>query len=136
MGLLDGIAKQFLTNLSGGEGKNPLLDIALGLLANPQTGGLQGLMETFRNKGMADTLSSWISTGENQPISAGQILNVLGQNQIRRMANEAGISQEEAASGLADLLPQVIDKLTPNGKLPDGNLLEEAFKMFQGKTQL
>lgn len=78
MGLFDTIAKEVLGKISGGGGQNPLLDIALGLIANPKTGGLEGLVESFKNKGLGDIISSWIGTGQNKPISKDQILNALG----------------------------------------------------------
>ena len=70
MGILDEMAKGVLGKaLGGGSSQNPLMDIVLGLITNPQTGGLQGLIQTFKEKGLGDAVSSWISTGENQPVS-------------------------------------------------------------------
>ena len=94
-------------------------------------GGLQGLVENFKSKGLEDIISLWIGTGPNQPISEDQILNVLGKEQIQKMVEKVGISQEEASGGLASLLPEIIDKLTPNGKLPDSGLLDEVKKMIK-----
>lgn len=136
MGLFDTITKEILGKLSGGDAKNPLLDIALSLIANPKTGGLEGLVESFKNKGLGDIMSSWIGTGQNQPISKDQILNVLGKDQIQKMAEKIGISQEEASGGLASLLPEIIDKLTPNGKLPDSGLLDEVKKVIRGRMDV
>jgi uncharacterized protein YidB (DUF937 family) len=133
MGLFDTLAKEFIGKLGGG-GQNPLLNTIMGMLSNPQTGGIQGLVDAFKSKGLGDVISSWIGTGENQPISGDQIKNVLGLDQIRNVAEKAGISQDEATGGLASLLPQIIDKLTPNGKLPESGLLDEAMKMLKGKT--
>lgn len=133
MGLFDTLAKEVMGKIGGG-GSNPLLDIVMGLLSNPQSGGLQGLVKAFQSKGLGDIISSWIGTGENQPISGDQVKNVLGLDQIRNLAEKAGLSQEEATGGLASLLPQIIDKLTPEGKMPEGNLLDEAMKMLKGKT--
>jgi uncharacterized protein YidB (DUF937 family) len=110
-----------------------LLDMALSIITNPKTGGLQGLVENFKNKGLEGVISSWIGTGQNQPISKDQILNVLGKDRIQNIAEKVGVSQEEATGGLANLLPEIIDKLTPNGKLESG-LLDEALKMLKGKV--
>ncbi len=131
MGLFDAIAKEILGKVSGGNVQNPLLQIALGLIANPKTGGLEGLVESFKNKGLGDIINSWVGTGQNQPISKEQILGVLGRDQIQKMAEKVGISQEEASGGLASFLPEVIDKLTPTGKLPEGGLMEELKKMIK-----
>ena len=121
MGLLDemvkGLAGKFLGG--GGSTQNPLLETALSLLTDPQTGGLGGLAETFKSKGLSDIISSWVSTGENPPISGNQIQNVLGSGLIQQIAKKLGASGEEVSGGLAGLLPEIIDKLTPNGTLPE-----------------
>ena len=103
----------------------------MNLINNPKTGGIEGLVETFKNKGLGGIMSSWISTGENQPISKEQISDVLGNDQIRKMARKIGISPEETTGGLVSLLPEIIDKLTPNGKLPEGGVLDEVLKALR-----
>jgi len=70
-------------------------------------------------------MSSWVSTGENQPVSGEQLTSVFGNNMIQEIAQKLGISSADASSGLAALLPQVIDKLTPNGTVPEGDLLAQ-----------
>jgi len=133
MGLLDQIVKGLAGKfLGGGTGaQNPLLDIALSLLTNPQTGGLEGLVETFKGKGLNDIMSSWISTGQNLPISANQIQNVLGSDLIQQFAKKLGASNADVSGGLANLLPELIDKLTPTGQLPEKNVLEQGLKMLK-----
>ena len=133
MGLLDqivkGLAGKFLCG--GGGAQNPLLDIALSLLSNPQTGGLGGLAETFKNKGLGDIMSSWISTGQNLPISSGQIQQVLGSDLVQQFAKKLGASNEDVSGGLASLLPGLIDKLTPNGQLPGKDVLEQGLRKLK-----
>ena len=133
MGLLDQIVKGLAGKfLGGGAGtQNPLLDIALGLINNPQEGGLTGLLETFKGKGLGDAVSSWISTGQNQPVSGEQITHVLGKEQIQQIAEKIGIPKGEVSSGLASILPQIIDKLTPNGTLPESGLLEQGLSLVK-----
>jgi uncharacterized protein YidB (DUF937 family) len=133
MGLLDQVVKGLAGKfLGGGAGtQNPLLDIALGLLTNPQTGGLGGLVEAFKNKGMNDLMSSWISTGQNLPISGNQLQDVLGNDLIRQFAQKLGSSNEEVSGGLASLLPDLIDKLTPNGQLPEKGALQKGLRMLR-----
>jgi uncharacterized protein YidB (DUF937 family) len=108
--------------LSGGQsaGSNPLLNIVMQLINNPQTGGLGGLVQSFEQGGLGEVVKSWVSTGQNLPISAEQIKAVLGGGQLQDIASQLGVSPEQASGGLADLLPQVIDKMTPNGQLPEG----------------
>ena len=133
MGLLDQIVKGLAGKfLGGGAGaQNPLLDIALSLLSNPQTGGLGGLVETFKSKGLNDIVSSWVSTGQNLPISGNQIQEVLGSGLIQEFAKKLGASNEDVSGGLANLLPNLIDKLTPNGQLPEKDTLKQGLKMLR-----
>ena len=125
MGLLDEMVKGLAGKVLGGGGgtQNPLLEIALSLLTNPQTGGLGGLVETFKSKGLSDIMSSWVGTGQNLPISGNQIQEVLGSGLIEQFAKKLGSSGEEVSGGLASLLPEIIDKLTPNGSLPESDAL-------------
>ena len=134
MGLLDDLGKGLLGKLAGGgEGQNPLMDVITGLINNPNTGGLSGLVQTFASKGLGDVVGSWISTGENQPISAEQVQHVLGKDQLQAISEKLGVSTQEASGGLAELLPQIIDKLTPQGSIPQGGLLEEGLGLLKGK---
>ncbi len=74
MGVLGEMAKGLLGKaLGGGSSQNPLMDIVMGLITNPQSGGLQGLIQTFKEKGLGDAMFSWISTGENQSVSGDQM---------------------------------------------------------------
>ncbi len=131
MSLFDAIKKEALGRL---QGKNPLVDAALGLITNPDTGGLSGLVETLKSKGLGDAVSSWIGTGQNQPVSADQIERALGSERVQEIAQKVGIPKEQISSGLATLLPQIIDRLTPKGKLPEGSSLEEGVDAIK-KTQ-
>jgi uncharacterized protein YidB (DUF937 family) len=132
MGILGEMAKGLLGKvLGGGSSQNPLMDIVLGLITNPQTGGLQGLIQTFKEKGLGDAMSSWISTGENQPVSGDQIQHALGGNFIQQIAQQLGSSKSEVSGGLANLLPDIIDKLTPTGKLPEGDQLLQGMEMLK-----
>lgn len=135
MGLLDGL----MGSLMGGQqqgGDNPLLQIAMQMLSNrgeggAGVGGLGGLMDTLQNAGLGEQLKSWIGTGENLPISADQLSQALGSDKIRDIAGQLGMSHGEVSGGLADMLPQLIDKITPNGQLPDNhNLIENALSAF------
>jgi uncharacterized protein YidB (DUF937 family) len=78
-------------------------------------------------------MSSWISTGKNLPISPDQLRNGIGEERLRSLAQHAGVSEESASSQLSDLLPGLIDKLTPDGKLPDSSILEKGLEMLKGK---
>ncbi len=127
MGLLDGLLGQVLGNIGGGGGQGNLLANALmGLLNGQGGGGLGGLIGQLQQNGLGQQVASWISTGQNMPVSAEQILQALGQGQVSQIAAQAGLNTQQASTGLAQLLPQLIDHLTPAGTLPQGNDLEQA----------
>ncbi len=135
MGLLDELEKGVLGSLTGAGsgGHNQLMDVISGLVNNPNTGGLAGLVQAFAGKGLGDVIGSWVGTGVNQPISADQIQHVFGKEQLQGIADKLGISSQEASGGLAQLLPQIIDKLTPDGSIPQGGLLEQGLGLLKSK---
>ncbi len=84
-----------------------------------QQGGIQGVVDQFQKKGLDGIINSWIGTGENQPVTADQITQTVGAEKINEMAKEAGVDPKDLAEQLAQHLPTAIDKITPDGKLPD-----------------
>ena len=137
MGLLGEMVKGLAGKFLGGGGgtQNPLVDIAMSLLTNPQTGGLGGLVETFKSKGLNEIMSSWVSTGQNLPISGNQIQDVLGSGLIQQFAKKLGSSGEEVSGSLASLLPEIIDKLSPNGSLPESGALLQQLSSLKKNLQ-
>lgn len=121
MGLLDSLENQALGKFLGGS-SNPLATGLLQAIQN-QPGGLQGMMQMFHDKGLGGIASSWVGTGQNLPISADQIQHVLGCEQVQALAAKAGISTDAAGGAIAQLLPTLVDKLTPNGQVPAHNNL-------------
>jgi uncharacterized protein YidB (DUF937 family) len=100
-----------------------LANVLGGLLAdNGELGGLGGLAEKFKQGGMGEQVNSWIGNGENMPISAAQISQILGSDTVRNIARQLGLDPDQAAQQLSSMLPGLIDKLTPNGTAPDGGL--------------
>jgi len=138
MGMLDGLLGSLMGGMTsdgtGGKQQSPLLLIALQLLQ--QNGGLQGVLGKFQQAGYGAQADSWVSTGQNQPISADALSQVLGQGQLGRIAQQLGMSQGEAAGGLASMLPQMIDKMTPQGEVPDDHqdIVAEALALLKSKT--
>ncbi|MFL6520006.1 MAG: YidB family protein [Chthoniobacterales bacterium] len=113
MGLLDSLLggqNQPNDNPAGG---SALIGVLGGLLA--QSGGVQGLLNKFTQAGHGDKVASWISTGENKPISSDQVQNVIGPDQISAIATKLGVDPAQASQLLAQFLPHLVDKLTPNG---------------------
>jgi uncharacterized protein YidB (DUF937 family) len=133
MGLLDQVlgAAGAMSSQSP-DGANPLSGILNAL--NSQEGGLSGLVQAFENGGLGDVVKSWISTGQNLPVSAEQIRSVLGNDQVRQFASSMGIDPDQAASQLSQYLPQVVDQLSPNGSLSEGNdLMAQGMNILKGK---
>lgn len=133
MGLLDQVlGAAGAMGSQSSDGANPLAGILSAL--NGQQGGLSGLVQAFEGGGLGDVVKSWISTGQNLPVSAEQIQSVLGSDQVRQFASSMGIDPEQASSQLAQYLPQVVDQLSPNGSLPEGNdLMAQGMDMLKGK---
>jgi uncharacterized protein YidB (DUF937 family) len=136
MGLFDSLAGNLagslLGNLMGGGGNSKLLSGVIQLLTSSQSGGVGGLMQAFEQKGLGNILSSWISTGQNLPISVEQLTSVLGSSQLQQLAQHMGVTPQAAGSQLADFLPNIIDKLTPNGQV-DNSMLEQGLSFLKGQ---
>jgi len=131
MGLFD----QVVGALSGGQsgGSNALLETVLQLVNNPQTGGLGGLVKSFQQGGLAEIVNSWVSTGQNLPISAEQIQSVLGNSTLQDLAAKLGMSHDQISGGLASILPRVVDQLTPHGEVPQGgDILAQGLDLLKG----
>jgi uncharacterized protein YidB (DUF937 family) len=133
MGLLDQVLGA-LGQQAGGSGQNQMLDLVMQLI-NSQPGGLQGLIERFAQGGLGQQAQSWVSTGQNLPISPEQLLKVLGGGPLSQLTQQAGLSDADAAGGLADLLPRVVDQLTPNGAIQN-DVVEQGLSALRGKLGL
>lgn len=117
MGLLDSILGSLT---QGGGSGNALVDTVLRMVNDPSHGGLPGLVQSFQEKGLGSLVDSWVSTGRNLPISPDQIAHGLGSDKLGSLAQSLGMSQGDLSSKLSELLPGVVDKLTPDGQLPGG----------------
>ncbi|KAF4515997.1 hypothetical protein B566_EDAN000234 [Ephemera danica] len=119
--------------LGGSSNSSPLVQALTGLLGqNSSVGGLAGLVQTLQKNGLGDIVNSWVGTGKNLPVTPQQIQQGLGGDLLTQLATKAGISTEAAGTQLAGLLPDLVDKLTPTGKIEAGGL-DQLLKMFQGK---
>jgi uncharacterized protein YidB (DUF937 family) len=138
MGLLDGLLGGLMGGTpgsgAGAQPQNPLVLIALQMLQ--QNGGLQGMLSKFQQAGYGAQADSWVSTGQNQPISADALQQVLGHGQLGRIAQQLGVSQGEAAGGLASMLPQMIDRMTPQGQVPadHNDIVAQALELLTKRT--
>jgi uncharacterized protein YidB (DUF937 family) len=84
-----------------------------------QQGGLQGLISKFQQQGFGDTVNSWVSTGPNKPISPDEVHRALGPDLLQQLAAKSGLSVQELAQKLSTILPQAVDTMTPDGRVPN-----------------
>lgn len=129
MGILDSV----LGALGGqtGPGGGSLAQAAIGAIQSH--GGLNGLLDQLKKSGLGAQADSWVGTGANLPVNADQIRAALGSPQIQQLAAKFGISPDAFAGGLAQVLPGVVDHLTPNGRVPDATSLEGALGQLRSK---
>jgi uncharacterized protein YidB (DUF937 family) len=150
MGLLDGVLGNVLSGMlsggapagqqqqqptggqAGGFGTAQLIQIALQLIQ--QSGRLPALLDRFRKAGLGAQADSWVSTGANHAITPDQVGHVLGSDTIGQIAGQLGLGHAEVSSGLASVLPGLIDKLTPSGQVADdhGDVISQALGMLLG----
>ena len=134
MSLLDDVLREVgvATGGSADPSRHSLATDLLGMLSGGgMSKGLGGLVDMFNQKGLGNIVSSWVSTGQNLPISADQIQSVLGSAQLQALAAKAGIDASRASQLIAEILPQLVDKATPNGQLPAGGILDAISGFFK-----
>jgi uncharacterized protein YidB (DUF937 family) len=117
MSLLDN-----LMGALGGQGGGDLSSLIENIGGQGAAGGVSGLVEAFQKGGLGEVAQSWVSSGPNQAISAEQIQAVLGSGAIGQFAEKLGVDPQVGAAKLAELLPGLVDGLTPGGQLPTEGL--------------
>ena len=133
MGFMNDLKKMVVGQEGETGGQSSMLDNLLEMLSDQESGGITGLIQKFNEKGLGDHMSSWISTGENLPISADQIKDVLGSDKIKELASKLNLGEQDTSKSLADLLPQLIDRLTPDGSVPHQDMLSQGIDMLKKK---
>jgi uncharacterized protein YidB (DUF937 family) len=118
-GILMALLPVLLSTLAGRQGGGAVPPGPGGSAA----GGLGDLLEQFRRRGYGAQADSWVGTGSNLPISPDVLGQVFGRDGLARIAAQAGLSEDEASSGLSQILPDVVDRVTPNGRMPDADAL-------------
>jgi uncharacterized protein YidB (DUF937 family) len=146
MALLDQVLGSLLggNTASGGGGNAPMASVLAGLLGGGQQapgsgpvtaapapgnafggnaafggGGLAGLVSAFENAGLGHVAQSWVGNGPNQGVTPQQLQQVFGQQQVQQWAEQTGMPQNDFLGQLAQHLPQAVDRMTPNGRIPD-----------------
>lgn len=108
----------------------------MGLINSPQIGGLAGLVGSFQKSGLGDLVDKWVAVGPNPAATPSQIQQGLGAGALNSLSQQVGIDPAQLASQLGTLLPALIDKLTPNGKVEEpaaGGLLGALSGLFGGR---
>jgi uncharacterized protein YidB (DUF937 family) len=136
MSLLDTIAREAAGALAGNNAgtQSGLLDFVDSLLrgGGSGAGGLDTLVGMFRQNGLGELVDSWVGSGRNLPISSDQLQSVLGSQQVQELARGLGLDSSQVSGALADLLPQVIDKLTPHGQVPSQDAIAQGLDLLKG----
>ena len=132
-GILDGLTGGG-TGQGGGMGGllTGLVPMVGELLAG---GGLQKVLEGFQANGLAEQAGSWLGTGANEPISGDDVRKVVGSDELTKIAGQLGISETDAADALAQVLPAVVDKVSPDGQLPPAGELDAALEALESQER-
>ena len=127
MGIMDSIQN---TVQSGGQGGGALM--AITQLMN-QSGGIQGLIQSFQQHGLGNIIQSWIGKGSNLPIEPNQLRTVIGDDRLGHLSQQSGMQSNDLLQKLSQYLPQVVDKLTPDGQV-NNDQFSGANLMSMGKN--
>jgi len=129
-GMLGGMLGGGARPADGGGGESPLAGkgallamlLPLAMQWVQRNGGVGGLLDRFKQQGYGQQAASWVSTGDNEPLSADAVNDVLGGNELSQLSQQLGVPTDQVAGGLAELLPQLVNQLTPAGEVtPDAD---------------
>jgi uncharacterized protein YidB (DUF937 family) len=126
MGMLDSLIKnpEMLGDIAKFATDNPEIASAAMKMLSSSEGGLGGIVESLNAGDLGDVVSSWLGSGDNKTVDASKLADALGTDKLAKLAQQAGVSGSEASTMLASVLPQLVDKLSPDGKLPDAGSLD------------
>ena len=127
-GILGGGARGGQLSNGGGLGGNPMLRMLLPMVAGMlMNGGLQKILGRLQDNGKGAKGQSWVAPGPNEPADAADIREALDKDELADIAKQLGVSEDEAAEAVAQVLPDVVDQVTPDGKVPPDEELDEKF---------
>jgi uncharacterized protein YidB (DUF937 family) len=124
------IVDQISSAVGGSSAGGNIVESIVGMIGGE--GGIGGIVSKFTQGGLGDVVNSWVSTGANKPVSTGQISDVLGQDTLSQIAAKTGLPINDVAGKVSEFLPNIVDKLTPNGKVEDGNILDQGMDIVKG----
>lgn len=133
MSFLDSVVGAVSGKLGGAQGGDAGL-LQAGMAMIEQHGGVQGIISKLQAGGLASEVQSWVGTGANQAVSGDKLQQVLGSDMVQKLAGKFGIDPSQLSSGLATVLPQLIDKATPDGTVSDNHaaLLQQGMAALKG----
>ncbi len=134
MGLLDSLVTSAVSSALGGNANTltgNLVKGVVGMVAG-NAGGLSGLVDKFQQSGLGDIAASWVGKGDNKPISPQQLEEALGADKVAELAEQAGIPKEKGAEVLSEVLPNVVNEMTPDGEVPEEHKLGTLSKIILG----
>jgi uncharacterized protein YidB (DUF937 family) len=108
-------------NLGGIASSGALISEVISMIQN-RPGGLGGLLQSFQQGGLGHLFQSWVGTGQNLPVAPDQLQGTLGPDWLAKIAQATGLPQSEVSQHLSTVLPQIVDHLTPNGQMPQGDI--------------
>jgi uncharacterized protein YidB (DUF937 family) len=135
MGLLDSLVTSAVTSALGGNANTltgNLVSGVVGMLTSGSGGGLNGLVDKFKQSGLGDVAASWVGKGENKPVTPQQLEEALGADKVAELAKEAGIPADKGAEVLSQVLPNVVNEMTPDGEVPDEHKMGTLSKIILG----
>ena len=138
MGLLDSIVGAIGGQAGAAGAQGGLMDSVLSMINHPDVGGVAGLVQKLEQSGLGPQVASWVGTGANQAITPDQIQSALNSPALQSVAAQFGLHTGDMAGQLSSILPQVINHLTPNGQVPQGDLSSQVLaglgSLFGNKT--
>ncbi|RPI47314.1 MAG: DUF937 domain-containing protein [Betaproteobacteria bacterium] len=133
--LLSGLAGGGQTQSGGTNLLVALLPVVVAMLSNRGAaaggGGLGGLLQQLQAGGLGQQTDSWVGTGENLPITREQLAEALGHDRLSQIAAQAGVSEDEAGAGLAEILPDLVNRLTPQGEMPPETQVDDSLESLR-----
>jgi uncharacterized protein YidB (DUF937 family) len=111
-------------------GQGQLIQALIGMLGG---GGLGALLGKFQSAGMGNKAQSWVSGQPNESLSGQEVRQALGNQEVDQMAQQSGMSSDDAADSLAGIIPETVNELTPDGQIPDQSAMQQRLSGLAGK---
>jgi uncharacterized protein YidB (DUF937 family) len=126
-----------LGQLGGGSGMGKAALLALAFQLLQQSGGVSGLLDKLRNSGLGEHADSWVGTGQNIAVSPNQLRDAIGPDVIGQLAQRFGVSESQATGSLAQVLPELVNQMTPQGQVPADHhdLISDALAQLAPRPQ-